>query len=479
MNNSTFAVDMKGLRSLQAGKPIWFVVRELIQNAFDEKITECTVDFTYDNGKAMIVVTDDNPTGFTDLSDAYTLFKDTRKRKDSKVRGRFNFGEKQVICMCDTATIITTSGSILFDSKGRHKLRKRRDKGSQVSVVIKMSKSDYQSCINYCTKVYVPKNIRLVVNHDNARFERGYIEPHKSFDATLTTEVVQSDVMRRVQKNTNVHVHITAGQAYIFEMGIPVCEIDCKYDVDVQQKIPLNMDRDNVQQAFLKTVYAEVLNQMFEDVDTNDSSDTWIRQATTSDRISGNAVKNIFNKRYGDKAVIANPFDKKSIDEAITNGYRVIYSSELNGDEHKKSREFGALLTSSEAFPVTLVGYTTVTPDDNQLRVAEFAKNVFGGFLSPQILNVMFIKSDADTLADFDSKEITLRFNLTNIPKDWFYKQKMGDRFVLTVEIIDLIIHELAHINGTHYEKRYLDTITRLGAQLAYKALSDPKYFEM
>ena len=85
---------MKGLRALQAGKPIWFTVRELIQNALDENITECRVDFKYEKGRAEIAVTDDNPDGFRDLSDAYTLFKDTHKRYNVKTRGRFNFGEK-------------------------------------------------------------------------------------------------------------------------------------------------------------------------------------------------------------------------------------------------------------------------------------------------------------------------------------------------------------------------------------------------
>jgi len=52
------------------------------------------------NGRvATITVADDAPDGFCDMRDAYTLFKETYKRKDPIKRGRFNFGEKQVLAM--------------------------------------------------------------------------------------------------------------------------------------------------------------------------------------------------------------------------------------------------------------------------------------------------------------------------------------------------------------------------------------------
>jgi hypothetical protein len=89
--NNIFEVDVKGLRQLQEGKPKWFVIRELLQNAMDEEITRCGIYMRYEHGKAHITVEDDSPIGFRDLADAYTLFKDTYKRTNVKKRGRFNF----------------------------------------------------------------------------------------------------------------------------------------------------------------------------------------------------------------------------------------------------------------------------------------------------------------------------------------------------------------------------------------------------
>jgi len=343
MKNSIFEVDIKGLRELQSGKPIWFVIRELIQNAFDEQITMCSVDFKYERGRAHITVIDDSPEGFSDLSDAYTLFKNTKKRVNSRTRGRFNFGEKQVLCLCDTAKIETTTGSLLFDAEGRHSLRKKREKGSQVYIAIKMTKEDYQSCISYCHSILVPQHINLSVTVEGEEgFKVEYKEPFKKFSSKLLTELSQDGEFKRITKETEVYIHKSEGTSFIYEMGIPVCEIDCAFNVDVQQKVPLNTDRDNVDQKFLKAVYADVLNETYEDINAENSSETWVRVATQSDRINKEAVTDIFTKRYGDKAVIANPFDKKSIDEAITNGYRVIYSNELSGEELQKARSFGA-----------------------------------------------------------------------------------------------------------------------------------------
>ena len=83
-----FEVSRQGLKTLQAGKPKHYIVRELIQNAWDENITQCDVNLSYNRGEALIKVVDDNPEGFKDLADTFTLFKETKKRKDPEKRGR-------------------------------------------------------------------------------------------------------------------------------------------------------------------------------------------------------------------------------------------------------------------------------------------------------------------------------------------------------------------------------------------------------
>ena len=59
-----FEVDVEGLKALQKGKSKTFIVRELIQNAWDENIKNCELDISYSKGKINVIVKDDSPEGF-------------------------------------------------------------------------------------------------------------------------------------------------------------------------------------------------------------------------------------------------------------------------------------------------------------------------------------------------------------------------------------------------------------------------------
>ena len=68
---------------------------------------------------AKVVVDDNSPVGFRDLSHAYTIFAESYKRGNPELRGQFNFGEKLFLSLCRTATISTTTGTVTFDDQGR------------------------------------------------------------------------------------------------------------------------------------------------------------------------------------------------------------------------------------------------------------------------------------------------------------------------------------------------------------------------
>ena len=53
---SMLEVDTKGLKEIQKGKPITFIINELCQNAFDEKITFCKIYIKYNKNKQEITV---------------------------------------------------------------------------------------------------------------------------------------------------------------------------------------------------------------------------------------------------------------------------------------------------------------------------------------------------------------------------------------------------------------------------------------
>src|SRR5262245_51028022 len=136
-----FEVDKQGLAKILARKGKEFALFELIQNGWDEPgVTKVSVWLEYQGrNKARLVVEDDAPEGFKDLSHAFTLFADSAKKSNPEQRGRFNLGEKLVLAISDEVTICTTKGAIRFDAEGRHSLRSRQPVGSRIECLLRMT----------------------------------------------------------------------------------------------------------------------------------------------------------------------------------------------------------------------------------------------------------------------------------------------------------------------------------------------------
>src|SRR5437763_12002266 len=135
MTKQWFDVDKSGLgkQAEQHGKGR--LVGELVQNALDEAgVTQIAVTLAPVPGRPLadLTVEDDSPEGFRDLAHAYTLFAESYKRGNPEQRGQFNLGEKMVLAVCESASISTTKGTVVFDrDEGRiEKPRQKRDCGS-------------------------------------------------------------------------------------------------------------------------------------------------------------------------------------------------------------------------------------------------------------------------------------------------------------------------------------------------------------
>src|ERR1700756_3328891 len=125
-------VDLDGLRKLLARRGKEFAVFELVQNSWDENITEVSITLSRPvRGWSELVVTDDSPNGFRNLTDSYTMYAESYKKTDPQKRGAFNLGEKFVLALCDEASITSTTGQILFNREGRFQKRARRERGTE------------------------------------------------------------------------------------------------------------------------------------------------------------------------------------------------------------------------------------------------------------------------------------------------------------------------------------------------------------
>lgn len=465
-NKNWFEVSKEGLRQLWAGKSKDFIIRELVQNAWDENISKCSFTSEWRNGIAYLVMEDDSPEGFKDITHAFTLFAPTYKRLIPEKRGRFNVGEKQILAMCKEAVVSTTKGTISFSPQGRVHKRLKREKGSIISLTLRMKEDDFKEMLESVDLYLPPKGIDFRVN-DNPVL---YKEPYKVVEVSLPTEIRNADGMVKAYRKTKANIHNAAGsEAYLYEMGLPVCKIDCLYHVDVQQKVPMSIDRNKVTQSYLRKIFTLVLNETYELVPNVNVSDGWVREAMSNKDISNEAVKAVVKTRYGDKVVVANPTDRRSVDEALSHGYKVIYGNELSRSEWMNIRKTGAIRSSSTLFPTKFTDdCEEVEKDENMIKVEELTKKIAKRCLGIDI-NVHFLKWTG-VAAQYGHK--TLDFNV----------KKLGRRFFdppINNRVIDLILHELAHEKGFHVEASYQNCLSRMAGELIMLALEEPEFFKL
>lgn len=464
--NDWFSVDKEGLKALQKGKSKTFIINELVQNAWDENINECKVNINWHDGKVTLRVEDDSPEGFKDISHSYTLFADTYKRRDPTKRGRFNIGEKQVISICDSATVKTTKGTVIFDKRGRTETDDKTNAGSIIEVVFSATEDEASEIHLHTYKLLPPSNITFIVNGETLKSKLIY----KTFDAKLLTENLSDGEMQRSIRNTKVDLVEHEDKSYLYEMGIPIMPIETPWHIDVQQKIPLNTDRTTVRPAFVQDIYAEALNVVYNDVCSADASQMWVRTASKDERVKKDAMKSVLVKRFGNKFVSKNPFDLNANDDALANGYSVVSGSQMSKEEWEKVKEMGLIQSSSDLFGKQDIATADPVEVNGTLKLwANFCKKCAKTFQGNEIRVVYVSSSKVNTRADYGRR--TLRYNVALLPKNFFDKINKNN--------IDLLVHEIAHEKGNHTHINYHREITRLAGALTMKALNEPNFFTL
>ena len=471
-----FEISREGLAQLQGPRPKSNIIRELVQNGFDESITICEVTLCKHGRDVYITVKDDSPEGFKNLDHAFTMYAHTYKRDDIHKRGRYNLGEKLAVSNCKEATVQTTKGVVKFLSDGTRWVSKgktyRLKKGTEVTLRLSMTREEMEEALTMARRIFPPKGVRYVVNGE----EVPYREPFRTLGHVyLPTEKYDPSVvcMRRTWEFTEVELHIPAeGEvACVYEMGIPIQETHDYYHCSVMQKIPMTMERDTVIPSFLRDLRVAVANRMFGELTEETVSMEWVREAMRSGELSANAVQGIADKRWGHKRFVADPGDPRSVDEAKSRGYVQVPAAAMDSREWSAIRRAGAVPSSSSVCPTRIVGHETI--DESkwtwQMRlIADYAKYVARIGLDKEI-EVRIVHSDATTLAQYSRNGGTsvLSLNRKQLGAKWW---EAG----VCAETTDLILHELGHEGGQHTERGYHETLTKVAARLAMAIKDKP-----
>ena len=461
--NNWFEIDKKGLQQVQSEKDKFFIIKELVSNSFDEDITVCNLwVHKTTQYQSYISCLDNSKDGFRDLKDSYTMFAPSYKKGIVEKRGRFNVGEKFALAMFKYAHIKSTTGSVKFlDDGSRKRSSIRTVEGTEFYGELKLSWDEIIELKDKAKTIIPPVGVKYSVNGDDVVRP----ETYKSFTENLPTVVSDDEGnLVRSSRNTNIELFKT-DKHFIYEMGIPVVETDIGFSINVDQKIPLNKDRDNVSPSYLKKLKTYVLNHTSSELTEEQSKSSWVTEALEDADVD--AVKDVVESRYGEDAVVFDMSDSEANKKAFADDVNVITGGSFNSkvwDNIKRAREehqdFARPSGSvgKYASPTLTGGAKEIdTYTDGMKEVIDYAK---------ELHLYLFNSSCSVSIHDGNGALATygrgnLQFSYKMLGKKWFDLANNKQR------ILELIIHEFGHwYSGDHLSERYYDGLCEIGAKL-------------
>ncbi len=480
-SNSWIEIDKAGLqRTLERKGKAWMVF-ELVQNAWDTDATRVDVVLTKPNakGKVALTCTDNSSDGYRDLSEAHTLFGSSSKKADPTLRGRFNAGEKFCLVMCDSATVTSTTGQIQFLANGSRKENKTKtDRGTIFEGTLDMTMAEFNEVRDKVMTLMPP--IATTFNGVEVRPRK----PLLTFTETLPTEIANDrGVLTPRKRKAEVHVHqpLPGELPTVYERGIPVVDHDGKYHVSVEQKVPLNMDRDGITPGYLRNLHAAVLTHTVDLLTEEDAASPWAASAIETGKLSTEALTKVVTKKYGTKAVLFDHSDVGSNKKATSKGANVLGRGAMSPAERKILYKAGVMKKAGEVedFKTNLdldVVRNILDPSKYTVNQKRYVKIIED--LSP-ILIAHTVK--VQIFKDRDAKIRGCTRWAENVKKKYIFEINLAYHNCDDWEgNYYLLLHELAHHkvqSNDHLCEEFYETVNTLGAKLAELALKQPKLF--
>jgi hypothetical protein len=475
-------VSIDGLRKTLERKGKSFAIFELVQNAWDEDATEVVVNLTKPNKEGISVLTcvDNSPLGYRDLSTAHTMFAESYKKEDATKRGRFNVGEKHVLALCEEASITSTTGQVIFNrDRTRTTGTKKTKVGSQFRGELQLTMDEWEAMNKDVQKLFPP--VKTTFNGEQLPQRR----PIKKFDATLPTEVAdERGILRHRPRKAEVRLYkVKDGETpMLYEKGLPVVELKTEWHVDVQQKVPVNIERDSVSGAYEKAIYVAVLNEMHEHIKSEEGATAdWVNVALEDSRVDTAAVETVINTRYEGKAVTYDPSDIGSNKEATATGRIVVTGGSLSKSAWANVKRAAAvnpgfMPAAGKLFPTNAKANLdkTVPPEEYGDDLSRFVDliNRVSPYLLEHAVEVLVIDDDNDKLkgcTQWEADKYRFTINLAyHDAENWLDNYR-------------LLIHECAHHavqSNDHLCRAYHKAVTDIGARLGQLALNQPDLFE-
>lgn len=331
------AVSTEGFSEQQRGRPLGHLVKELVQNALDAVDGRGRIELTLTpTGPRTAVVrcSDDGP-GAESLSRLNVVFV-TGKKDGVAQRGRMGRGFKELLSIATGATVRSRGEELAFDvgEDGVRRVTHRRGLPPRAGFEAVMEVEHDQAAEDlsgYFRGFLLPDGVAMAVN--GTEVPRRPV--HRVVEARLTTERFAGGRWEKPRLASSVHLVAAAdGEApTIYEMGIPVCGVEWTepYHCDVQQRVPMNPNRDAVMSGYPARLHRACLAALLEGMTPERAKEAWVGEAAQS---APDAVqKAVVDLAFGGSAVRAVPvagrFDHNA--EAEELGRTVLHTAHMPG----------------------------------------------------------------------------------------------------------------------------------------------------
>jgi hypothetical protein len=471
-------VDTKGFKKRVAWRGPLGVLTELISNALDENITFCDVIFEHvDRQTYRIRVEDDSLEGFRNLDESYTLYADSYKAGILDKRGRFNVGEKIAIVLCDDAKIESTTGTRIFLDKEVKRSPKKLDKGTIFEATMRCTRNQYEDACAQVVKIIAPEGIKVTFNGRQIK------RPRLVTVVTTTLPTIglndEGDLFKTSAK-TEVAVYEPpeGSSGAIYELGVPVVNVDHPFIMDVRQKVPLSVDRNNVTPGYYRKLCGAVLDATANLLTEEQARSKGVTEGIASAQ-SDAAIKAVILKKHGKGSFVPDPGNREANGELFARGQHPVNPGTYDRETWDRIRDAKALPSASDLIPRRTVPPVPYTDEvtHGMRQVAALAKLICDEVLHKP-LRVQFSGNKNVTCSAQCGPEkdgsVDLTFHVEILRRHWF-----SEKPVLCRENLDLIYHELGHHKGDQDCTRdHCNEVTHIAASVSVLLQTKPEVFE-
>jgi len=475
-------VDSDGFRKRVAWRGPFGALSELISNALDERITRCDVTFEHVSQQTYVIrVEDDSPDGFRNLEESYTLYADSYKANTPSLRGRFNVGEKVAIILCDEARIESTTGTVIFKKNDVSRSPKRRDRGTTFEGTIRCTREQFEDACRQVKTIIPPENICLTFNGEPLR------RPMKlaSVEASLPTIATnpEGELIRTVRTTTIDVYERREGEASgaVYELGIPVVDVEHPHLLDVRQKVPLSVDRNSVTPGYYRKLCGAVLDGTYDKLTEEQARSKGITEGIAG-ATKNEAVQAVMAKLHGEQRFVPDPTNREATGELTARGYVSVPPNAYDRETWSRIREAKAVPSGSELMPKRSVPPIPLPEKDMNEGMKHVA--ALSQFICKQVLGkklrVLFSNNRNVTCSaqcgpvHGDPTAVELVFHVPILGEEWFSVTP-----AICQKNLDLIFHELGHHKGDEdCTREFADQVTFVASSVSVTMLTHPELFE-